>query len=162
MGLIGLDVARSLHRVAGYRVRYRATLADMSSALYPSAIASFLGSGTRIDLDGDTIKVVAIDSADYTYSSSHDFLDDVPSGARIGTPQTLASVSLTAGVFDAADATFPSVTGDPFEALIIYKDTGTESTSPLIAYIDGLSCTPNGGNITVQWDNGASKIFKIG
>jgi hypothetical protein len=45
-----------------------------------------------------------------------------------------------------------------------YKDTGTESTSLLIFYIDtatGLPCTPNGGNITVAWDSGANKIFKL-
>ena len=56
------------------------------------------------------------------------------------------------------------MTGDPSEALLIYKDTGTEATSPLIAYIDtatGLPVTPNGGNITVTWDNGTNKIFKL-
>ena len=57
------------------------------------------------------------------------------------------------------------MTGDPSEALVIYKDTGTESTSPLIMYIDtatGLPVTPNGGDITVTWDNGTNKIFKVG
>ena len=32
--------------------------------------------------------------------------------------------------------TFTSVTGPSIEAIVIYADTGTESTSPLIAYID--------------------------
>jgi hypothetical protein len=47
---------------------------------------------------------------------------------------------------------------------VIYKDTGTAATSPLIAYIDtatGLPVTPNGGDITVTWDNGSNKIFKL-
>ena len=59
------------------------------------------------------------------------------------------------------------VTGDPCEALIIYKHTGTDATSRLIAYIDtvtgpaALSVTPNGGDITIVFDNGANKIFKL-
>jgi hypothetical protein len=31
-------------------------------------------------------------------------------------------------------------------------------------YIDaatGLPLTPNGGDVTIQWDNGANKIFKL-
>ena len=50
------------------------------------------------------------------------------------------------------------------EAIVIYVDTGTEATSPLIAYIDtatGLPITPNGGDIIVTWDNGVNKIFKV-
>ena len=37
-------------------------------------------------------------------------------------------------------------------------------TSPLIANIDvatGLPITPSGGDIIVQWDTGANKIFKL-
>ena len=49
-------------------------------------------------------------------------------------------------------------------AVVLYKDTGTESTSPLIAFIDsgtGLP-TPAGVNsIIVRWDNGSNKIFKL-
>jgi len=36
--------------------------------------------------------------------------------------------------------------------------------SPLLAFLDsvtGLPVTPNGGDITVAWDNGANKIFKL-
>ena len=59
---------------------------------------------------------------------------------------------------------FTSVTGASIEAIVLYKDTGTDSTSPLIAFIDtatGLPITPNGGDIIVTWDNGANKIFKL-
>jgi hypothetical protein len=67
-------------------------------------------------------------------------------------------------VADAADNTVSTVTGDPFESINLYKDSGVEGTSRLIAYIDtatGLPCTPNGGDITVQWDSGANRIFKL-
>jgi hypothetical protein len=57
------------------------------------------------------------------------------------------------------------VSGASIEAIVIYKDTGTESTSPLIAIIDtatrSLPITPNGGDIIVTWDNGTNKIFKV-
>lgn len=135
----------------------------MASVVYKSAKQKFL-SGT-LDLTSLTLKAVLIDTADYTFSAAHDFLDDVPSGARVGTPQTLASKTVTDGVFDAADITFTSVTGDQCEALIIYEDSGSEATSDLICYIDtaasGLPVTPNGGNINVAWDNGANKIFAL-
>ena len=115
-----------------------------------------------IDLENDTIKVALIDVADYTFSAAHDFWDDALAGA-VGTPQALTSKTFTSGVFDAADATIPTVSGDPCEALILYKDTGDPATSPLIAYLDtgvtGLPVTPNGGNITVQWNG--SGIFAL-
>lgn len=135
----------------------------MANALYDKGREGFLDGS--IDWDTDTIKAVLLDAADYTPNmATDDNLDDVPSGARIGTPQTLGSKTVTSGVADAADITFPTVTGDQAEYLLIYKHTGTESTSRLIALIDtatGLPVTPNGGDITVQWDNGANKIFKL-
>lgn len=129
----------------------------MASALYPSFKELLLGGD--IALDSDTIKAAIVDTGTYTYSSAHDFYNDV-SGV-VGTPQTLASKSITSGVFDAADVTYTAVSGNSVEAVVLYKDTGNTATSPLIAYIDGISVTPNGGNITVQWDNGANKIFAL-
>lgn len=134
----------------------------MANALYDSGRNAFLTGD--IDWVADTIKVVLVDAADYTVNlSTHDFLDDVPAGARVATA-TLASKTATAGVADAADTTFSGVSGDVSEALVIYKDSGVEATSQLIAYIDtatGLAVTPNGGNILVQWDSGSNKIFKL-
>jgi hypothetical protein len=102
----------------------------------------------------DTIKVTAVDLADYTVSlSTHDFFNDVPALARVATA-TLASKTAALGVLDAADTTMASVTGDQFEALIFWKDTGVESTSRLLIYIDtvttgALSLTPNGGDVQI-------------
>jgi len=110
-----------------------------------------LGSGTQVDLDTDTIKVILADSADYTVNlTTHDFLNDVASGARVSTA-TLASKAISGGAFDSADPTWTAVTGDVCELVIMFKDTGNEATSPLIAYYDtfsaGMPITPNGGNI---------------
>jgi hypothetical protein len=133
----------------------------MANKLYPKGKEHLLAKD--IDMADDTIKVVLVDAADYTYSDNHNALNDIPSTARVATA-TLASKTITNGVFDAANVTFLAVTGDPSEALVIYMDSGVESTSYLIAYIDtatGLPVTPNGGDITVTWDDGASKIFAL-
>lgn len=135
----------------------------MANAMYDFGRQGFLEGS--IDWDTDDIKVVLVDGADYTVNlTTHEFLSDVPSGARVATSGNLASKTVTAGVADAADVTFSTVTGDASEILVIYKDTGSAATSRLIAYIDtatGLPVTPNGGDITVTWDNGSNKIFKL-
>lgn len=113
----------------------------------------------------DNIKVVLVDAADYTVNTAtHEFLSDVASSGRVATSANLTGKTATGGVADANDVTFPSVSGDISEALVIYKDTGTDTTSPLIAYIDtatGLAVTPNGGDITVIWPNDAGRIFSL-
>jgi hypothetical protein len=68
------------------------------------------------------------------------------------------------GVFDADDPTWVGLTGDAVYGAAIYKDTGVEATSQLIAYFDtitGVPFTPSGGDFTINWDNGASRIFSI-
>ena len=136
----------------------------MASALYDKGREGFLDGS--IDWDTHDIRAILIDTGAYTVNTStHDNLDDIPSGARIAVSSALGSKTVTNGVADAADVTFTAVTGASVEAIVLYKHTGTESTSRLIAYIDtassGLPVTPNGGDITIQWDNGANAIFKL-
>lgn len=133
----------------------------MANAIYPKYKEALLDSFTDIDLQNLTAKVALIDTGTYTYSDTHDFFNDVT--GVVGTPQTLTTKSVTNGVFDAADVTFTSVTGNSVEALLIYIDTGVTTTSRLVAYIDtgvtGLPVTPNGGDITITWN--ASGIFAL-
>jgi len=135
----------------------------MANELYDAGREGFLDGS--IDWDTDDIRCILVDIADYTVDlAAHDNLDDIPAPARVATSGALTGKTVAAGVADAADVTFSAVTGDQSEALVIYKHTGTESTSRLIAYIDdatGLPVTPNGGDITIQWDSAASKIFKL-
>ena len=135
----------------------------MANALYDYGREGFLAGD--IDWDADDIRVILVDTADYTVDLAADqHLDDVTGAGRVATSGALASKTVTDGVADAADVTFSSVTGDVSEALVIYQHTGVESTSRLIAYIDtgsGLPVTPNGGDITVQWDAGSDRIFKL-
>lgn len=135
----------------------------LANIIYNKGLEGFLGGD--IDWDADAIKVILIDTADYTVDLAlDDFLDDIPSAARVATSSALTSKTKVDGVADAADITFSAVSGDVSEAIVIYQDTGVESTSRLIAYFDtmtGLPVTPNGGDITVVWDSGANKIFKL-
>jgi len=135
----------------------------MANVLYDKGREGFLDGS--IDWDSDDIRVILIDTDDYSVDlANHDNLDDIPAGARVATSGALTGKSVTNGVADADDVVFGSVSGDQCEALVIYKHTGNESTSRLIAYIDsatGLPVTPNGGDITVEWDNGSNKIFKL-
>lgn len=133
----------------------------MSNALYDHGRDSFLNGG--INWGSDTIKVALVNTSTYTVNlSTHQFFSDL--SGIVGTPVALSSKSSSAGVANAASATFSAVTGAASGALVLYKDTGTTTTSPLIAYIDsatGLPVTPNGGDITITWDTGSNKVFKL-
>lgn len=134
----------------------------MANAIYPKYKEALLDGLSNIDIKDGTVKVTLVDLADYTYSAAHDFIDDVPSGARVATA-TLSGKTVTSGTFDADDATFTSVTGDQSEALVFWIDTGTEATSRLVYFCDtgvtGLPVTPNGGNISLAFN--ASGIFSL-
>lgn len=134
----------------------------MANALYPLWKEQLLQFTANNNLSAGTVKVALIDTGTYTYSAAHQFYSSA-SAAAVGTPQTIGSKTFTNGVFAGADVTFTSVTGNSVEALIIYIDTGSAATSPLVAYIDtsvtGLPVTPNGGNISITWN--ASGIFAL-
>lgn len=126
----------------------------MANTIYPKYREAHLDeSATNKGLNSTNVKAALIDLADYTYSTAHDFLDDVAGAAIVATTSNLASKTITDGVFDSADPSFSSVTGDISEAVILYIDTGTAATSRLVAYFDtgvtGLPVTPNGGNINL-------------
>lgn len=135
----------------------------MANSLYDAGRENFLGGD--IDWDANDIKLVFVDEADDTIDLAADQdLADRAVGSRVATSGNFSTKTKTAGVADADDVTVTSVTGDQFESIDIFKDTGVEGTSLLICNIDsatGLPLTPNGGNITVQWDSGANKIFKL-
>ena len=137
----------------------------MANALYDHGRNEFLVG----DLDWLThdIRMILMDADDHTTNqATDDNLDDIPSAARVATSETFPTETrdATAGVADAADVTFDQVTGHESEELVIYYHASAETSSTLIVNIDtatGLPVTPNGGDITVQWDSGSNKIFKL-
>lgn len=137
----------------------------MSNALFDKGREKFLNAD--IDWAADNIKVYLVRG--YTPNlSTHEFVDDVTGGGGgtiVATSSNLGSKTSTAGVADAADFTYSAVGATTACAhLVIAKDTGSSATSPLIGVIDtatGLPVTPNGGDISIVFDSGSNKIFKL-
>lgn len=145
----------------------------MANALYGLGREAFLKGD--IHWDSDDIKFLLVDTTDYTVDINVDQYcnkDTIPDAARVtnGLSGNLSGKSVTLGVADAADETLSTVSGEECEAIVIFLDGGgggvsqSGTTDLLIAYIDtatGLPVTPNGGDIQIQWDSGANKIFKL-
>ena len=159
----------------------------MASALYRTFARRMLAPSqstptTAIDLAADTIKAVFVNVSGggtlYSFSQTHEFYSDLTLGALFGNDGESATLaecpplaSLTSnvpqnGVIDAADTVFTTVPNNSNspegDALVLFKDTTTTTTSPLIIFIDGFTAvTFNGGNVTVQWDSGTNRIFLL-
>lgn len=135
----------------------------MANALYDNGREGILDS--TINWTTGTIKAILIDTGTYSVNLATDkFKSDIPSGARISESPALTSKTATGGVANAAGVTFGAVVGASVEAVVLFQDTGTSSTSRLIAYIDsgtGLPVTPNSGDISLAWSSGSNKIFKL-
>lgn len=133
------------------------------AGLYKLYLAAAASGGSNVDLLTGNVKILFVDSADYTVNLTTDqFLDDIAAGARVATSGNLASKTLTTVAFDAADITVAGVSGDQFEQVIGFIDTGVEGTSRLVWQMDsgtGLPFTPSGGGITSQWSG--SGIFSF-
>jgi hypothetical protein len=131
----------------------------VASQLYPKGKAHILGLATKADLVADNLKLLLIDTADETYNAADEFHSDITGAGIVATSGNLAGKSVTSGTFDANDITLTGVTGDTVEAVVLYKDTGTSGTSPLIAWFDISTFTPNGSDVTVVFN--ASGLFAI-
>lgn len=129
----------------------------MSNLIYPLAKQAI--ANKEIDLNTDTLVLYLVDTADYTYSASHSVLSDLPVAARVAVSGTLTTPTILLGVLDVDNATFPSVTGDVSEAVILYDVTSDN----LLAYYDtgitGMPITPDGTDITVTIH--ASGLFAL-
>ncbi len=137
----------------------------MANAIYPKYKEALLGGATNSAITGSGttgLYAALVDTGTYTYNAAHEFYSSL-SGV-VGTDQEITSPTLTGGVIDGGDVTFPSVSGNSVEAIVIYrKNAGANTTWRLVAYIDtsvtGLPVTPNGGNISITWN--ASGILAL-
>ena len=122
-----------------------------------------------VDWENDTIKAAllnAVPDQDTTV-----YWDDISSTEVTGTNwsaggQTLASASVGVNTstnvtkLDAADVSVASVTVSGVEAIAIYKDTGTASTSPVLGIGDlGATGASSGGSLDITWN--ASGILTL-
>src|SRR6516164_488200 len=125
----------------------------MADFVYDKALEDI--GAALINLVTDTIKVVAAKS---TYSAvktaTNPTLNDIASGDRV-VIGTLANKTEVGGVFSADPTTLPATpNGVAASQLIVYKDTGSPTTSRLILHIDsatGLPFTGNGLDAPINW-----------
>lgn len=133
----------------------------MAARLYLKGKENLLGG--NVDLQNDTIVALLVTGQYIPNTDSDETRAAIPSSAIIA-EETLASTKITDGVFDADDLVFTEVVGPPIRYIVIIKDADIYSQAKLIALIDDapqFPITPDGSNITIQWDNGANKIFSI-
>lgn len=109
------------------------------------------------DLASATVKLALVRTGAGHYVpnfTTDQFLNVIAGGDLIATSAALSSKTLTDGVFNAANTLFTAVSGAQAGALVLYIDTGSSATSPLIAYLDtysGLPYTPTGADVNVAF-----------
>lgn len=143
----------------------------MASQIYNSFKKKMVD-GSNISLSSDTIKVALCTSSYTPNIDTHDFFDDITnelstaSGYTAG-GATLANKTLTIDTtndlcyLDADDTTWTASGTLTWRYAIIYKSTGTASTSPLIGYIDFVTdrSVVSGETLYIQWNSAG--ILKI-
>lgn len=137
----------------------------MASAVFPVAKGILAGVGaTRLDFDTDVLHVRAFTTADYTYDGTDVTMADVGAGTYSAKDATVTIQSITGGVVHAANTTLTAVPASgAITKLVLFKFVTNDAGSTPICYIDGVSVTPNGGDITIKWNNGATDgdIFSL-
>ncbi len=123
----------------------------------------------EIDWEADAIRVALCTDSYTPDQDAHDYFDDIDnevSGTGYSSEGELlanASLTYTAGTnvmkLDGDDVTWSSSSITARYA-IIYLDTGTPGTSPLICYVDfGADVTSTNGDFTITWSaDGIAKI----
>lgn len=137
----------------------------MANRMYLRGRQAFLEGS--IAILSDNIKASLVNATTYSAvdTTTDQFFSTIPS--TVADSANLASKTSGVpqyGTFDAADLTWTSVTGSVANYVVLWKDTGTPSTCPLICLFDtgaNLPVTPIGGDITAQWSSGTDRIFTL-
>lgn len=140
----------------------------MASIIYNAAPYQLMRAG--INLASDTMKVALVTSSYTPNQDSHDFFNDVTNevsgtgytagGATLASPTVTQDNTNNLAYFDATDSAWTITTSIVPRGAVIYKDTGSAATSPLLCYIDfGSDYTISNGTLTLQW--AATGIFRI-
>jgi len=134
----------------------------MANALYDSGRNAFLNGS--INFTSDTIKMILVSNL-YTPNLSTDNYFNTLSSYVIGLPVALTGKTTSAGIAGCSDVNFGIIpTGQTIKYIVIYKDSGSSSTSQLIALYDtafGLPFTTGGSEVVIRIDVGTNKLFKL-
>lgn len=126
----------------------------MASQLYAKGAGHMLAGD--VDFDAATMKILFYAGS---FTSTDEFVSDLTGASIIARSGALAGKTTTGGVFDANDITITAVSGSAFTHVILYKDTGLDSSSILVAIFDVTSFTPSGADVNVVFN--ASGLFSI-
>ncbi len=142
-------------------------MATGTAQWFTSAFANIVGGETgaeaaSLDWITDTVKIALVNAV--PNQDTPEFWSDVVATEVVGTNWAAGGQSLASKAtirtdasnriaLDAADVSVATVTVSGVEALVIYKSTGTNSTSNLIGYID-LDATSgsSGGTLNITFD----------
>lgn len=146
----------------------------MANALYGLGRNKFArGDINWLASGGDTIRVCLVKTAYGVQIDTHEFFSSLGAnvvgnagGATRADCPALTLSDPALGVCDAANVTITAVPGSvgQLSFLVLFKDSGVDGTSPLLYYMDtvtGLPFTPGGGDVSITWDDGTNKIFKL-
>jgi hypothetical protein len=108
----------------------------MSVQVYPFGREAF-ADGTCNWASGN-FKAMLVKST-YTFSAAHKFVNDLTPGTNDnGRSANLGSKTQALGLCTAANSSLVATVASASNAIVIFFDTGSDATSRLIAYIDGI------------------------
>ncbi len=111
------------------------------------------------------IKALLVTAAYTPAIDTDEFVAIIPGGAILSRSGNFTSKTNTLGVLDAAAINFALVAaGSVGKYVVVYRDTGVDATSELIACDDtgqGLPVTTDGSDIGAQWSSAPNRIGQI-
>lgn len=136
----------------------------ISAHTYGKTVQNWMKGSLSIDWDGDTFKAAHVKAA-YTPNVDSDEFWSTPvtnelasgsgyttGGATLGSLAVNIVTASNLVEWDAADAVWTFTSAVEFQYTVIYKSTGTSSTSPLIAFIDWGETLKINGEWTAVWN----------
>ena len=136
----------------------------MANFIYGKAKQSLLNG--EFNISSDSLKVLLVTESYVPNQNTDQFVSNISSSYIKQRTSSLTNVTNILGVIDADNIFVSNYTGSAFKALVIYKDSGTDSTSRLLAYIDTATGIPFLGinattDITINWSSGSNKIISL-
>lgn len=130
--------------------------------------AKFLLANGSLELLNDTLKVALVSNNWIGINANGNFMQEVSQNVlpyevsvsgysrQTLTNKVVVEEDVTTGYayFTASNVTFSSLTsGNTVGGAVLFKDTGDDTTNPLIAFYSIIDTPTNGGDITIQWAN---------
>lgn len=130
--------------------------------------AKFLLANGSLELLNDTLKVALVSNNWIGINANGNFMQEVSQNVlpyevsvsgysrQTLTNKVVVEEDVTTGYayFTASNVTFSSLaSGNTVGGAVLFKDTGDDTTNPLIAFYSIIDTPTNGGDITIQWAN---------